>query len=533
MSETKGTGGTCPVTGQNAGDAGTKSARPADRAARRAYKVAPEATLLAGKTGLLGLRRLSRGDILSVIPQAATHLPIISGKVLRRFHFVTDPGGNRQLFKSNFINYPKSPETKGVLAKALKRGLFVIEGEEWRWQRRALNPAFAPRNVARLTPPMTRCAEESSARLSAAPEGPVNISYEMMQTAFDVIVRVTFSGGDGESTVPLDTVNKAIEHYLDKTARVSLLDFLGVPSWVPRPGRVRTHPTLRALKEGADAAIAERRRNPGGANPALLDLLLDAEDPKTGRRMTDAELRDNLITFLIAGHETTALTLSWALYLLALDPATQKRAAKEARAVLGGRAATADDVENLAFIKQVLYETMRLYPPIPVHLRTAAADDEVCGHAVKKGDVMIVPFYALHRNRRLWDQPRKFIPDRFADMSRIDRFAYVPFSVGPRVCIGADFAMQEATIILATLLARHRFRLTDARPPKPKLILTLRPDTDIWLDVKPRRAAGDAAGKPSPANPAKTAGRKAGGKAGRKTGKRAGKRAGKTAGEKL
>ena len=493
MSETKGTGGKCPVTGQSAGDAGTASAKPARptkpgaRPPRGAPKIAPEAGLLEGRTGLIGLRRLSRGDILSVIPQATTHLPIISGKILRRFHFVTDPGGNRRLFKSNFINYPKSPETKGVLAKALKRGLFVIEGEEWRWQRRALNPAFAPRNVARLTPPMTRCAAESSARLAEA-DGPVNISYEMMKTAFDVIVRVTFSGGDGQSTVPLDTVSEAIEHYLDKTARVSLLDFLGVPAWVPRPGRVRTHPTLKALKDGADAAIAERRLNPNADAPALLDLLLDAEDPKTGRRMTDAELRDNLITFLIAGHETTALTLSWALYLLALDPETQKRAAKEARAVLGDRAATAEDVAKLPFVQQVLYETLRLYPPIPVHLRTAAADDEVCGHAVKKGDVMIVPFYALHRNNRLWKQPRKFIPDRFADMGEIDRFAYVPFSVGPRVCIGADFAMQEATIILATLLARHRFRLTDAPPPKPKLILTLRPDRDIWLDVKPRRA---------------------------------------------
>jgi len=338
-----------------------------------------------------------------------------------------------------------------------------------------------------------------------------------MKTAFDVIVRVTFSGGDGESTVPMDTVSEAIEHYLAKTARVSLLDFLGVPAWVPRPGRVRTHPTLKALKDGADAAIAERRRNPNADAPALLDLLLDAEDKKTGRRMTDAELRDNLITFLIAGHETTALTLSWALYLLALDPSTQKRAAQEAQAVLGARAATAEDVEKLTYVKQVLYETMRLYPPIPVHLRTAAADDEVCGHAVKKGDVMIVPFYALHRNRRLWDQPRKFVPERFDDMTTIDRFAYVPFSVGPRVCIGADFAMQEATIILATLLARHRFKLTDEPAPKPKLILTLRPDRDIRLEVSPRKPAKATSGESVAAA----------GKAKRR--KKAGKRGGKDA----
>ena len=447
--------------------------------------------MLAQRTGLFGLRRLSRGDILSVIPKNSTRLPIISGRLLRRFHVVSDPKGNRQIFKSNFINYPKSPETKGVLAKALRHGLFVIEGEEWRWQRRALNPAFAPRNVTRLTPPMTRAAAESAERLADV-NGPVNISYEMMKTAFDVIVRVTFAGGDGESAVPLDTVSESVEQYLTKTARISLLDVLGIPSWVPRPGRMRTHPTLKALKAGADAAIAERRRNPNTENPALLDLLLDAEDAKTGRRMTDAELRDNLITFLIAGHETTALTLSWALYMLAKTPHSQRRAAREARKVLGARAATADDVGELVYTRQVIYETMRLFPPIPVHLRTAKADDVVCGAQVRKGDTMIVPFYALHRHRRLWQRPRQFQPERFADMSKIDRFTYVPFSVGPRVCIGADFAMQESIIILATLLARYRFNLTDQAPPKPKLILTLRPDRDIWLEVSARKPAKNA-----------------------------------------
>ena len=486
MSETTSSGGRCPVNGLGGDDAEASVTNPRQSRGRRPRKPAPEATLLESRTGLLGLVRRSRSDILSVIPKNSVHLPIISGRLLRRFHIVTDPDGTRQIFKSNFINYPKSPETKGVLAKALRHGLFVIEGEEWRWQRRALNPAFAPRNITRLTPPMTRSAAEAADRLAAA-SGPVNISYEMMKTAFDVIVRVTFAGGDGESTVPLDAVNDAIEHYLAKTAKISILDYLGAPSWVPRPGRLRTHPTLKALKAGADAAIAERRRNPNTDNPALLDMLLDAEDVKTGRRMTDAELRDNLITFLIAGHETTALTLSWALYLLAMEPDTQAQAAREARQVLSGRAATAQDVDKLVYTRQVIYEAMRLYPPIPMHLRTAEADDVVCGQQVRKGDTMIVPFYALHRHHKHWDYPRKFLPERFDDMSKIDRFAYVPFSVGPRVCIGADFAMQEAIIILATLLARSRFKLTDRKPPKPKLILTLRPDRDIWLDVSPRK----------------------------------------------
>jgi cytochrome P450 len=435
----------------------------------------------------LSLVRRSRNNILEVIPALSLRRRIYSGRMLRRFHIVTDPAANRKIFKSNIENYPKSPETKGILDKALRHGLFVLDGEEWRWQRRALNPAFAPRNIVKLGPMMSRVAEDCAERLAATP-GPVNISDEMMRTAFDVIVRVTFAGGDGQSAVPVQVVNDAIEHYLSHTGRVSVLDFLGLPRWVPRPGRVRTHATLKALKDGADAAIADRRKNPNTEDPALIDLLLEVEDPETGRKMNDAEVRDNLITFLIAGHETTALAMSWSLYLLAQAPVRQRKASEQARQALGDRTATVADLPALDYVRQVIHEAMRLYPPFPVHLRTAEADDTLCEHAVRKGDTVIVPFYTLHRHRKHWDKPDQFVPERFADMSKIDRFTYVPFSVGPRVCIGAEFAMQEVIIILATLLARFRFSGIAGKRPTPKLILTLRPDKDIWLKVEPLAA---------------------------------------------
>jgi len=444
----------------------------------------PSVKLLERREGLFSLARKSRRNILEVIPEVSLTRRIISGRLLRRFHIVTDPEANRAIFKTRIENYPKSPEAKGILQKALRYGIFVLEGDEWRWQRRALNPAFAPRNIKRLGALMSRVAEEGAQRLETI-EGEVNISDEMMRTAFDVIVRVTFAGGNGQSAVPVDVVNDAIEHYLDNTGRVSILDYLGLPTWVPRPGRVRTHPTLKALKKGADAAIADRRKNPNLEDPALMDLLLDAEDPETGRKMTDEELRDNLITFLIAGHETTALTLGWALYLLAQAPEKQAAASQEARLALGARTATVDDISKLDYVRQVLQETMRLYPPIPMHLRTAKGADTLCEHAVKKGDTVIVPYYTLHRHRSHWQEPDHFMPERFADMSKIDRYAYVPFSVGPRICIGAEFAMQESIIILATLLARFRFSTIEGKVPTPKLILTLRPDKDIRLNVEP------------------------------------------------
>lgn len=470
------------LTGPNTGAPAAGKAPGAGRGGKP--RRPPAAKLLEKREGIFSLVARTRRNILEAIPAQSLQRKIISGRLLRRFHIVTDPEGMRRVLKNNSANYPKSPEAVGVLAKALKKGVFVTEGEEWRWQRRAVAPVFAPRNIAGLTPTMTRAAETAAARLATA-EGPVNMSEEMMRAAFDVIASVCFADSTGVSSVPLDVIHRAVEHYLTATGRVSLLDYLGLPGWVPRPGRMVTHPTLRALKKAADRAIEDRRRTGPPETPALIDLLIDAEDPETGRRMTTEELRDNLITFLIAGHETTALALSWSLYLLAFDPKAQRKARAEARRVLNGRAATAEDVPQLDYIRQVFQEAMRLYPPIPVHLRTSQAGDTVCEHAVKKGDTMLLPFYALHRHRALWKKPDQFIPERFADMSKIDRYAYVPFSTGPRICPGADFAMQESTIILSTLLSRYRFRLIPGQHPKPKLILTLRAEGGIWLTVEP------------------------------------------------
>ncbi|TMV62945.1 cytochrome P450, partial [Thioclava sp. BHET1] len=275
----------------------------------------------------------------------------------------------------------------------------------------------------------------------------------------------------------------AINGYIASTARVTLLDVLGAPAWIPRPGRMRTGPAMRAMKEVADAAIEARRRDGARPLPDLLDLLLEGEDPKTGRRMNTAELRDNLLTFIVAGHETTALSLSWALYLLAFDPAVQERARTEAQSILGPRAAMAEDVARLPYIRQIIDETLRLYPPAAFLSRTAQADDQLCGREIRAGDTVMLPIYALHRNDRLWPDPHRFDPDRFADAKQIDRFAYLPFGDGPRICIGASFAIQEAVIILATLLARFRFTAVPGRDPKPVLILTLRPEGGVWLEV--------------------------------------------------
>ena len=201
--------------------------------------------------------------------------------------------------------------------------------------------------------------------------------------------------------------------------------------------------------------------------------------------MTRSELRDNLLTFIVAGHETTALSLAWSLYLCAFDQQVQDRARAEAQSVLGTRAAGVDDLDALPFIRMIVEEALRLYPPAAIVSRTAHAADRLAGAEVRPGDTVVLPIYALHRSRLIWDTPDAFRPHRFADRKAIDRFAYLPFGDGPRVCIGARFAMQEAVIVLATLLARFRFRPVPGRDPDPVMILTLRPERGVWLEAEP------------------------------------------------
>ncbi len=434
--------------------------------------------------GVLGSFRAGRRNVLELVPDMATRAQMLSGRTVRRWHMVMAPEALRRILRENVQNYPKSVVTKLILGPAIGDSLFVAEGAEWLWQRRTAAPVFSHRNVAALGPVMTAAAERACDRLAAA-SGPVDLHAEMVATTFEVISDVTFSGGEGFDRA---AVHRAIEGYIAQTARISLLDIIGAPAWVPRPGRLVAGRAMREMKKVADAAIDRRRAAGARPVPDLLDLLLAGEDPKSGRRMTTAELRDNLLTFIVAGHETTALTLAWALYLCAFDPAVQDRARAEARAVLGDRAATAADVASLPLIRRVVDEALRLYPPAAFLSRTAVAADELMGREVRPGDTVILPIYALHRHHRLWRNPDAFDPDRF--LTPPERFAWLPFGDGPRVCIGANFAVQEAVIVLATLLARFRFTPVPGRDPAPVMILTLRPEGGVWLRAEPLARSG-------------------------------------------
>ena len=429
--------------------------------------------------GIFKSLREARRNVLSIIPELATRQPMVSGRTGKRWHMVMDPQAIREMLLDRVDQYPKSLVTKNLLKPAIGESLFIAEGAHWRWQRRTAAPVFSHRNMMNLAPIMSRAADRATQRITDAGPRAVNLLDEMVTTTFDVIADVTFSGGD---TFDRDGVHRAIDDYIAEAGKISLFDILGFPDWVPRPGRVMSGQALREMKSVADKAIDDRAASGHEGVPDLLDLLLAGEDPKSGRKMNTAEMRDNLLTFIVAGHETTALTLAWSMYLVAFDQRVQDKARAEAQEVLQGRAASGEDVEHLPFIRQIIEEALRLYPPAGVISRTALELDTLGGREIRPGDTVMIPIYALHRNRLLWDDPDMFRPERFE--SRPDRYAYLPFGDGPRICIGMAFAMQEAVIILATLLSRFRFKPVPGRDPEPVMILTLRPEGGVWLEAE-------------------------------------------------
>jgi len=453
---------------------------PAAASPARTYPV--KVPLVTEPMNIFASLKAARANVLSIIPDIATRQPMVSGRTGKRWHMVMDPDAIRRMLLENLDDYPKSLVTKNLLRPAIGESLFIAEGAHWRWQRRTAAPVFSHRNMMALAPIMTAAAERSCARIAEAGPQAVDMAADMVRTTFDIIADVTFSD---DGTFDADVVHRGIDAYISDAGKISLFDILGLPDWVPRPARIMSGGSVSAMKRVADEAVEARQaRGPEGV-PDLLDLLIEGEDPETHRKMNTAELRDNLLTFIVAGHETTALALSWSLYLCAYGQGVQDRARVEAQSVLEGRAATGEDVARLPYIRQIIDEALRLYPPAGIISRTAQIADTLCGRDIRPGDTVIIPIYALHRNHLLWDDPDSFRPDRFVDRKAVPRYAYLPFGDGPRICIGASFALQEAVIILATLLSRFRFTPVAGRDPEPVMILTLRPEGGVWLEAEP------------------------------------------------
>ncbi len=436
--------------------------------------------------GMLASLRAARRNVLSLIPPIAFTQPIVTGRMATaRWHMVQGPGAMRRVFLDNLGSYPKSEVMIRMLRPAVGASLFTAEGADWRWQRRAIAPVFSARNVTALAPVMSAAADRAAARIGAA-GGPVELVSEMLSATFDVICDVALSGRDHFDA---EAYGAAITRYFQTVGRASLLDFLRMPPWVPRPAEVLGAGAVRRMHAMVSAAIEARRRVGTGGADDLLDHMLAAQDAESGRRMTPRDLLHNMQFFIVAGHETTALAIAWALLCLAHDGQMQDAAAAQARARLGERAATEADLAAMPLIEAVLDEAMRLYPPVAFLARDVLADDTLEGREVRRGDVVFLNIWALHRHRLLWEAPDAFDPARFLPGAPTpDRFQYLPFGAGPRICVGANFAMLQARIILATLLARFRFSPA-GELPKPVMLMTVRPEPGVLLRAHRREDA--------------------------------------------
>ncbi len=424
----------------------------------------------------------ARRNVLELVPALSYRQGIVSGEMLMRWHMLADPAGMKRVMLDNLSNYPKSEIMKRMLRPAIGGSLFNAEGQDWRWQRRAVAPVFTHRNVLALAPAMTATAARACQRLATC-GGRAELVAQMLTATFDVICDVALSGREHFDS---HTFGGAITDYFRTAGRASLLDFLGFPDWFPRPGELLAARAVHTMHEMVGAAIEARRKAAGPPADDLLAHMLEAQDPETGQRMTPDQLIHNMQFFIVAGHETTALALAWSLYLLAHAPAEQEKAREQARGVLNGRPAQTGDLTALPFIRQVLEEAMRLYPPVGLLARTVVEKDELCGRMMQPNDIIFLAVWALHRSQLFWDRPELFRPDRFADEAGEvhDKYQYLPFGAGPRVCVGADFAMMQAQIILATLVANFRFK-PSAPAPMPVMMMTVRPEPGVFLEVTP------------------------------------------------
>lgn len=472
-----------PEKREEGGPFGTADARACACSAEATRPEPPRIAPPRKALSILKVARAASRNLIEIIPQNAYQQPIVSGRNVARWHMLMDPDAIERVLKDRVEDYPKSDVTVRLLGPALGESLFIAEGAHWRWQRRTAAPVFQHRNLMSLAPMMTEAADRSARRLAAHLGGEADISDEMVRVTLDVIADVATSGDEG---IDRQAVSASVTDYIETIGRISLMDVLNLPGWIPRPAQLLHGDGVPAMREMLDGLIAKRAAAPH--RPDLMGFMLEAKDPETGRAMTPAELRDNMLAFLTAGHETTALALAWSLYLAALYPDVQARLADEARALCGNGPAEGTHLDGLRFTRQVIEEAMRLYPPAGMLSRKALAEDELCGRRIRPGDTVMVPIYALHRHRLWWENADSFDPENFAPKKtgRRHRYLYLPFGGGPRICIGMHFALIEAQIVLATLMARYRFSTIDASTPYPELLITLRPGGGVKLRIEPR-----------------------------------------------
>lgn len=430
---------------------------------------------------LWGSMRDFQSDKLGFLLEAARRGDVCRYRVANmRWYQINAPDGIGRVLQENNHNYVKSSVGAAIIKPVLGEGLFTSEGEHWLRQRRLMQPAFHRKSVALFGEMMVGSTLAMLGRWDDSPGEPFDLLAQMTSLTLDIATAALFHSRVGEER---EEVARAITTIIADMSYRFEVPFYPPPA-VPTPRNRRFRAALRTIDAAVYRIIADRRRGAGerrrgaGEEGDLLAMLMSARDPETGETMDDRQLRDEVITLFIAGHETTALALTWAFYLLARHPRAGERLRAELDSALGDRTTpTIADLPKLPFTKSVVDEALRLYPPAWITNRQAVADDVISGYRVPAGAFVVLSPYLLHRHPGLWERPDEFDPDRFSTERSAGRprNAYLPFGRGPRQCIGQAMALAEAQLILATVAARCRLRLVSDAPAEPEALATLRP----------------------------------------------------------
>jgi cytochrome P450 len=402
------------------------------------------------------------------------------------YHGVSDPKGIQHVFLDNAANYRKPRIFDRIFKPAIGEGLFTADGDAWRVQRRLMAPAFLPSAVNAFAPLFAGAAAQAARRLPAAIDagaGVVDMAEETTRATLAVIDEALFSG---ESGMPFDETSAMVRAFTGGSTELTLGLLFGA-AWLDMNPRQRLARQARRVLISRMGAFIRRRADEPEPTDDFVTRLYRAFLAEHTRDEAIQLTLDNALTFFVAGHETTANGLAWALYLLAGDPQAQAWARDEARAAWG--AAGGDPtklVANMPYLKMVWEETLRLYPPVYRIDREALADDEVCGHPVKKGDQITVWPWLVHRHKTLWKEPDLFNPENFDPEAKAarPRFQYMPFGAGPRMCIGMGFAEAEALILLSRWVADYSFSPVPGHVVRPKTDVALRPEGGLPLIVE-------------------------------------------------
>lgn len=431
--------------------------------------------------------RLARANTVGMWEESAFTLEFSHERVFTRTTFLCNSPESVQ-FAFNLKNASferKGPQTRHALEPLIGDSLFISDGETWRQRRQIIAPILHASRLGEFAKVMVETAAELRERW-ANTSGEVDVLEEMAHLAAEIICRATFGRQLGRDYT--GETFQSFTEYQQAISQIDLISFLGLPDWMPRFRNAAVRRAQRRIHRVLDAMIADYRSRPATEDASVISRLLDARD-SDGKPLDEVTLRNEAAMLFLAGHETTANTMAWVWFLLSQCPEVEARLHSELDAVLGDRLPTLADLRQLTYTQAVVEETLRLYPPLPILPREALHEETFKGVRIPKGSMVFVVPWLLHRHRRLWDKPDHFIPERFLPGSKepVSKFAFVPFSIGPRVCAGQSFALTEAMLCIATLAQHFRPRLRPGHVVEPVCRLTLRPDGGLPMTIEPRQ----------------------------------------------